>query len=259
VTGGDGDGGDVLDILGIGFGPSNLALAIALDELGPAAPRALFLEKQARFGWHRGMLLDDATMQVSFFKDLVTMRNPTSDFSFLCYLRSAGRLVEFVNHKTLFPLRIEFHDYFRWAAERMRHLVRYSAEVISIEPVRADGRVAFFDVLTREQADVLVVRRARNICVATGLQPRLPADALTSDRVWHNVDLIGRAAQLAADPPRRVVVVGAGQSAAETVAYLHRRFADAEICATPRPTTARTRTGSSTRTRSTCTTRRRRT
>ena len=29
------------------------------------------------------MLIDDATMQVSFLKDLVTLRNPGSDFTFL--------------------------------------------------------------------------------------------------------------------------------------------------------------------------------
>lgn len=37
------------------------------------------------------MLIDDATMQVSFLKDLVTLRNPASEFSFLCYLQSKGR------------------------------------------------------------------------------------------------------------------------------------------------------------------------
>lgn len=51
---------------------------------------ARFLEQQPRFGWHRGMLIDNATMQVSFLKDLVTLRNPTSGFSFLCYLQSRG-------------------------------------------------------------------------------------------------------------------------------------------------------------------------
>ena len=64
------------------------------------------------------MLIEDATMQVSFLKDLVTMRNPTSAFSFVSYLHERGRLVDFINHKTLFPLRIEFHDYLEWAARR---------------------------------------------------------------------------------------------------------------------------------------------
>jgi L-ornithine N5-oxygenase len=73
------------------------------------------------------MLLDDATMQVSFVKDLVTMRDPTSDFSFLAYLHKKGRLVDFINHKILYPLRVEFHDYLEWAASRVDHLVHYDA------------------------------------------------------------------------------------------------------------------------------------
>ena len=101
---------DVYDVLGIGFGPSHLALAIAIEEHNASLPpgrrlNALFLERQPRFGWHRGMLIDDATMQVSFLKDLVTLRNPTSDFSFLCFLREQDRLIDFLNQKTLFPLR----------------------------------------------------------------------------------------------------------------------------------------------------------
>jgi L-ornithine N5-oxygenase len=122
-------GPETYDVVGVGFGPANLALAIAVAEYN-AQPdttpvRSLFLERQKQFGWHRGMLIDDATMQVSFLKDLVTMRNPTSDFSFLSYLHHADRLVDFINQKSLFPLRIEFHDYLEWAAARFSDEVRY--------------------------------------------------------------------------------------------------------------------------------------
>ncbi|GAA4516765.1 lysine N(6)-hydroxylase/L-ornithine N(5)-oxygenase family protein [Nonomuraea ferruginea] len=229
------------DILGIGFGPSNLALAIALAEHNARVPeserlRVGFLEKQHDFGWHRGMLLDDATMQVSFLKDLVTMRDPASDFSFLCFLKQSGRLVDFLNHKTLFPLRIEFHAYFEWAAARMRDLVEYSAEVVSVEPVTGEGgEVHAFDVIVRdpERPERTFIRRARNLCVATGLEPHLPPGTVVSDRVWHNSELLPRvsALQEAGTPVRRALVLGAGQSAAETADYLHRTFDQAEICA----------------------------
>lgn len=228
----------VYDVLGVGFGPSNLALAIAVEEHNRDAAadeqvNALFLEKQPSFGWHRGMLIDDATMQVSFFKDLVTLRDPTSDFSFLCYLKAKGRLVHFLNQKSLFPLRVEFHDYFEWAASRLERAVRYSAEVVSIEPVEIDGEIAYFDVISNEgdDPDELVVRRARNICVATGLQPSMPADAPRSERVWHNRDLLPKVEEFKDTPVRRAIVVGAGQSAAESVSYLHRNFPQAEVCA----------------------------
>ncbi|MFE0054543.1 lysine N(6)-hydroxylase/L-ornithine N(5)-oxygenase family protein [Streptomyces sp. NPDC059003] len=234
------DGSDVTyDVLGIGFGPSNLALAIAVEEHNARSAeedriRAGFLEKQPRFGWHRGMLIDDATMQVSFLKDLVTMRDPTSSFSFLCYLRERDRLVDFLNQKTLFPLRIEFHDYLEWAAARVSDLVEYSAEVVAVRPVTEGGDVTCFDVVSRDPADPerTVVRRTRSICVATGLAPHLPPDMVRSDRVFHNSELIPRVAGLheSGTPVRRAVVLGAGQSAAETVDYLHRHFPDAEIC-----------------------------
>jgi L-ornithine N5-oxygenase len=226
--------GTIYDVLGIGFGPSNLALAVAVEEHNRRVPadeevRAGFLEKQPRFGWHRGMLIDDATMQVSFLKDLVTMRDPTSGFSFLCYLRERGRLVDFLNQKTLFPLRIEFHDYFEWAAGQVRHLVDYSTEVISVEPVTVDGEVRWFDVISGDGT----VRRARNICLATGMEPHLPPGTELSDRVWHNSQLVPRVKALAGTgaPVRRAVVLGAGQSAAEAVDYLHRSFPEAEVCA----------------------------
>ncbi|MGW0911835.1 lysine N(6)-hydroxylase/L-ornithine N(5)-oxygenase family protein [Streptomyces sp. NPDC002784] len=227
------------DVLGIGFGPSNLALAIALHEHGVTSRegdgfRAGFLERQPRFGWHRGMLIDDATMQVSFLKDLVTMRDPTSDFSFLCYLRDRGRLVDFLNQKTLFPLRIEFHDYFEWAADRVAHLVEYGAEVVSVRPVTEAGEVRWFDVTSRDPAapERTTVRRTRTLCVATGLEPHLPPDAVLSERVWHTSELLPRVDQLRCErtPVRRAFVLGAGQSAAEAVDYLHRSFPEAEIC-----------------------------
>ncbi|MCX2954039.1 lysine N(6)-hydroxylase/L-ornithine N(5)-oxygenase family protein [Lentzea sp. NEAU-D7] len=206
----------VLDLAGIGFGPSNLALAIAVEE-HELPVRARFFERQPRFGWHRGMLLEDATMQVSFLKDLVTLRNPTSSFSFLCYLRDRGRLIDFVNHKNLFPLRKEFHDYFEWAAERVGHHVSYGAEVSGVRAVD-DG---FEFTVGGQQV------RTRNLVLATGLEANLPDGIETSDRIWHNKDLLTRVDTL--DDPRQVVVVGAGQSAAEAVAFFHDRFPQAEV------------------------------
>lgn len=224
----------VHDLVGVGFGPSNLALAVAVAEHNARAlpgdeVDALFLERQPRFGWHRGMLVDGATMQVSFLKDLVTMRNPTSDFSFVAYLHATGRLIDFINHKVFFPLRAEFHDYLEWAAGRVGHLVRYGCEVVAVEPVTEDGRIVALDVVVTGADGTTDVHRARNVVLAPGLRPRLPENAPVGERVWHNAELVHRVG--ATDPAtvRTAVVVGAGQSAAETADYLHRRFPEAEI------------------------------
>ncbi|MFG3257094.1 lysine N(6)-hydroxylase/L-ornithine N(5)-oxygenase family protein [Streptomyces sp. NPDC048172] len=239
-----GDTPTVHDLIGIGFGPSNVAMAIALHEHNARAGRdeavtGHFFEQQPRFGWHRGMLIDDATMQVSFLKDLVTLRNPASEFSFLCYLKSRGRLVDFINHKSLFPLRVEFHDYFEWAAAQVGDMVSYGHEVVGVTPVVRDGSdgpdgdVEFLDVTVRS-GEGLEVHRTRNLVIGTGLRPLMPEGVERGDRVWHNSELLKRIDALEGQEgaaPSRFVVVGAGQSAAENVAYLSRRFPEAEVCA----------------------------
>ncbi|MFJ4535196.1 lysine N(6)-hydroxylase/L-ornithine N(5)-oxygenase family protein [Streptomyces tibetensis] len=229
------DASPVHDLIGIGFGPSNVAMAIALREHntrvgGQEAITAHFFEQQPRFGWHRGMLIDDATMQVSFLKDLVTLRNPASEYSFLCYLQSKGRLIDFINHKNLFPLRVEFHDYFEWAAAQVEDMVSYGHEVVGVAPVTRDGVVDHLEVTVRSGGG-LEVHRARNLVIGTGLRPLMPDGVERGERVWHNSELLAKVDDLEGTSPSRFVVVGAGQSAAENVAYLHRRFPEAEVCA----------------------------
>ncbi|HEU5110023.1 MAG TPA: lysine N(6)-hydroxylase/L-ornithine N(5)-oxygenase family protein [Micromonosporaceae bacterium] len=219
--------GSVYDVVGVGFGPSNLALAIAMRESGTRW-RGTFLEKQSRFGWHRGMLIDTATMQVSFLKDLVTLRDPTSPFSFVSYLHQKQRLPSFINHKTLFPTRVEFHDYLEWAAAAFVDCVEYGSTVVDVLPVHVDGRLAFLDVVA-ERAGSRIVRRTRNLVLAAGLVPRVPADAPTTANVWHSHELLDRMRAVPRDSALTVTVVGAGQSAAEVTEYVHRCFGRAEV------------------------------
>ncbi|MBC6461250.1 lysine N(6)-hydroxylase/L-ornithine N(5)-oxygenase family protein [Actinomadura sp. HBU206391] len=233
----------VHDLVGIGFGPSNLALAIALREHNAEADEtidAVFFEKQPAFGWHRGMLIEGTTMQVSFLKDLVTVRNPASEFGFLSYLQAKGRLVDFINHKTMFPSRVEFHDYLEWAASRFTDQVRYDSEVVSVSPVTVDGTAEYLDVVVRRgggaaqtgraaSSTELTTCRTRNLVIAAGLDPVLPAGVVAGEKVWHSHELLTRLPELA--DPRRILVVGAGQSAAEVTEHLHTTFPATEVCA----------------------------
>jgi L-ornithine N5-oxygenase len=218
----------VLDVVGVGFGPANLGLAIAVAERNARSERPispLFLERQEAFGWHRGMLIPDARMQVAFLKDLATLRNPTSSFGFVSYLAARGRLVDFVNRQTFFPTRVEFHDYLSWAAAHFDDVVSYGTTVEKIEPT-GDGLLAVTG--RRGGEPVRVVARA--VVIATGLAPALPDGVEAGERIWHNSRLVQGVAKLATGPaPRRFVVVGAGQSAAESVDYLHRSFPDADV------------------------------
>lgn len=230
------DESPVYDVIGVGFGPSNLALAIAIEEhntrFGNVEPiSARFFERQPAFGWHRGMLIDDATMQVCFLKDLVTLRNPVSEFGFVSYLHSKNRLLDFINHKSLFPLRVEFHDYLEWAAAKVKDLVSYGIDITTVQPVTRDGVVVGFDVVAGSTALGQTVHRTRNLVFAMGLEPTLPAAARLSPRIWHTGQLLPGIERLAGTEPSRFVVVGAGQSAAEATAFLHRSFPKSEVCA----------------------------
>jgi L-ornithine N5-oxygenase len=110
----------IKDMIGVGFGPSNLALAIALEELAESrghALDALFIDKQQDYRWHGETLATQSELQISFLKDLVSLRNPTSPYSFVNYLHQKQRLADFINLGTFYPCRLEYNDYLRWAAE----------------------------------------------------------------------------------------------------------------------------------------------
>lgn len=246
----DGEGEEVYDIVGVGFGPSNLALAIAVEEHNEAAApgeclRLLCCEKRGGSQWHPGMLLPDASMQVSFLKDLVTLRNPCSPYTFVNFLRSVDRLVEFTNRGATAPLRIEFAAYLRWVAERLDHYASLGTEVLAVAPIDSGG--SLFGVTVRRRGAVSTLR-ARNVVVAAGLQPRLPvlggagasgasgaseaSEALTAGpRVWHSNDYLHRIGEVAARADRvgDLVVVGSGQSAIEVALDAYERVPDALI------------------------------
>ncbi len=219
------DDSATFDVVGVGFGPSNLALAIAIedhnrDSAAPERITSCFIEKQSRFGWHRGMLLPGTTMQISFLKDLVTQRDASSRYSFLNYLSERGRLHHFINQQTFFPTRIEFHDYLEWAAAHVDAPVLYGAQVSGVRQI---GDV--FEVSVSGRAPVL----ARNVVLAGGLRAKLPEGVTPSARVFHNHLLLDQLRVLPTPAHHRFVVVGAGQSAAEVAAYLHDSYPESEI------------------------------
>ncbi|WP_430330887.1 lysine N(6)-hydroxylase/L-ornithine N(5)-oxygenase family protein [Rhodococcus sp. ACT016] len=221
---------ETLDVVGIGFGPSNLALAIAIEEHNADCHpderiAARFFEKQSEFGWHRGMLLDGATMQIAFPKDLVTFRNPRSGYSFFSYLHDRGRLVDFVNHQTFFPTRVEFQDYLQWAAARVDADIRYGTAVAAVEGIDEEGVVDRFAI---SLSDGTVVH-ARNVVVGAGLRERMPEWATASARCFHNHQFLFRIVAMPEPVHQRFVVLGAGQSAAEVVQYLHSNYPEAEV------------------------------
>lgn len=141
----------VHDLIGVGFGPSNIALAIALQERAQAqgALEVLFLDKQGDYRWHGNTLVSQSELQISFLKDLVSLRNPTSPYSFVNYLHKHDRLVDFINLGTFYPCRMEFNDYLRWVASHFQEQSRYGEEVLRIEPMLSAGQVEALRVISR--------------------------------------------------------------------------------------------------------------
>jgi L-ornithine N5-oxygenase len=175
----------------------------------------LLIERSETVAWQRGMLLPWTQAQVSFLKDLATLRDPRSRFSFLNYLHSVDRLNEFVNLGTSTPYRVEISDYLQWAANSLVNVrIEYGRECAGIEPVTdSDGVLTGW--LTR-LADGSTIG-SRFLSVGVGREPRVPEPfaALPARRVIHSTQYLPRIGELSKDLPYHVVVVGGAQSAAE--------------------------------------------
>lgn len=211
------------DLIGVGFGPSNLALAIALEEqLGwdQLHRRVLFLEKESTSRWHPGLMLPGATLQVSFLKDLVTLRNPTSQHTFVNYLKHQGRLDEFVNVRTFFPSRNEFAGYIKWVADHFSRLVRYDSAVKIVTPLR--DRPGGPVVALRIEKETGETFDCRNIVAASGGTPMIPHAfrPTLGPRVFHSSEFLVRIPPPDALRGATVAVVGSGQSSGEVLHYL---------------------------------------
>jgi len=226
----------VHDLIGIGFGPSNLALAIALQERGEVAGAldVLFLDKQADYRWHGNTLVTQSELQISFLKDLVTLRNPTSPFSFVNYLKQHGRLVDFINLGTFYPCRMEYNDYLRWVAGQFGEQSRYGEEVTAIEPVLHNNKVEALRVLSRDTQGQSHVRTTRSVVVSPGGTPRIPeafAGLKNDGRVFHHSQYLERMAKQACvnGKPMRIAIIGGGQSAAEAFIDLNDSFPSVQV------------------------------
>ncbi|GAA4726441.1 SidA/IucD/PvdA family monooxygenase [Nocardioides endophyticus] len=187
------------DFIGIGVGPFNLGLACltdAVDELD-----GVFLEARDELAWHPGMMLDDATLQVPFLADLVTMADPSSRWSFLCYLKETGNLYPFYIRESFYPLRREYDEYCRWAAEQLES-VRFGQAVTRVDH---DGSSYVVTTSTGEQY------RGRRLVLGVGTKPRVP-EALQGMGI-HSADYLLHKHEL--QRLGSITIVGSGQSAAE--------------------------------------------
>lgn len=227
------DTNEILEILGVGFGPSNMAIAVALKDANKKS-NYLFLEAKKKFEWHSGMIMPEGQLQVPFFRDLATLRDPKSPHTFLNYLHEKKRLDLFINLRTFYPSRMEYHDYLTWISKKFHDVVRYSHIVSSIEPVIIKGLCTYFSVhgknlLKNEEFCFF----AKNIILGVGLSPNIPdcARLINDDRIIHTSNFSKQINMQFTNKKKKFhfIVVGAGQSAAESTQYLLNRYPNARI------------------------------
>lgn len=209
-----------VDVLGIGFGPANIATAIAIEELGVDVS-AVFLERRPGPSWQSAMMLDGSDIQHNAVRDLALPRNPRSRYTFLNYLFEHERLFEYLNVGLPFPLRKDYARYVIWAAEQFAGQVRYGSAVTTLDTVTEAGE----DLVEATLSDGSVIR-ARAAVVAPGRAPRIPAvfQGVDDPRVFHLTDYLNRVGELTRVERPRVAVIGASQSAVELTIDLDKRL-----------------------------------
>ncbi|MFJ2212281.1 lysine N(6)-hydroxylase/L-ornithine N(5)-oxygenase family protein [Streptomyces sp. NPDC101062] len=218
------------DLVGIGIGPFNLALAALADGIpgpvgipGPDGARSplttAFFDQSPAFHWHPGLLINGATLQVPFLADLVTLADPASPWSFLSYLKARDRLFPFYFAERFHIQRAEYDAYCRWVSEHLPGL-HFGHQV---DAVRWNGERDLFEVdFTQLDPDgeVEALGRAytRHIALGIGTEPYVPdplrplVDAPTVP-VVHSADYLDQRDRLLA--AGHITVIGSGQSGAE--------------------------------------------
>lgn len=197
------------DLVGIGVGPFNLGLGALLAD-DSADIDVQFLEQKPAFNWHKDMLIEETTLEVPFFADLVTMVDPTNRYSYLNYLREKNRLYEFYFYEEFFIPRREYNAYCRWVADQLPSL-QFNRCVTDVTERDDSFEIEAVDPETGEQATYT----ADDMVVGIGTQPHVPkqfTEYLGRD-VFHSSSYLDRRGRcLDADS---VTIVGSGQSAAE--------------------------------------------
>lgn len=199
----------IYDIIGVGIGPFNLGLA-ALAETNTAL-KCLFIDQNASFNWHQGMMLKGTKLQVPFHADLVTLADPRNKFSFLSYLQAKRRLFRFTIREEYFPLRKEYNDYCNWVAEQLRNL-RFSVQCMDIQ-YNSDKDYYLVNCMQLPWGNNLQFK-CKHLVIGIGTSPYIPS--------FVDKDLKGvihtsqyRYHKAAMADSQRITIIGSGQSAAE--------------------------------------------
>ena len=199
-------------VLGAGFGPANLSLAVTLDECGYSGSTR-FIERAPGFQWQDEQLLNGTDIQNSPFRDLVMPRNPHSPYSFVKYLYGCGQLTEYLHLNAKFPLRREYAGYLAWVADAFEDSIDYGRSAVRLSLAECGNTEVF-----RMETDGGRQYLGETFVLGTGRSPRIPPvfrDGL-GPTVFHSTKYLTSFGALG-DRKVRVAVVGGSQSAIEIV------------------------------------------
>ncbi len=219
---------EFFDVVGVGFGPANIAVAIALEELN-ALLKVKFLESGASTIWQKGMLFDGSDIQNHPLRDLVTPSNPRSKYTFTNYLFENNRLFQHLNLGMYFPFRLEYAQYVEWVSAHFEHMVNYNTSVAKVTVMEAaNGRGIGYEVLDNRGN----LYKTRSVILATGRTPYIPrpfthcSPGLVRHITGYQeaVDEMIRKKKNA-----RICVVGSSQSAVEAILHLGDTYPEAHI------------------------------
>ena len=193
------------DLIGIGTGPFNLSLAAMLKKTDL---KYKFFERNSSLNWHSEIIFDDSLMQTSYFKDLVTSVDPTSEFSFMNYLVANGLFYVFMNTGRTVVSRKEYEQYLRWAALRLEEKINFNHNVKEIH-----YRNHQFEIISEINGEIKK-EFSKNICIGSGLTQRIPSFA--KDKLSKNL-FHAKSKELALMnlEDKNVVIIGGGQTGIE--------------------------------------------
>lgn len=218
---------NIFDVVGIGFGPANIALAIAAEEL-ESNLKMIFLERNAAAGWQEEMLLPESDIQNHPLRDLVTPRNPRSRYTFVNFLFEHNRLFEHLNLPLAHPLRLEYRQYVTWVADHFAKHVRYNSNVNTITPIRDNDAITAYEISYNDGKKLF----AKSIVLAPGRTPHTPPefDAIDDPRVIHLTQFLGafREVQRTVTHPR-IAIVGGSQTAVELLLHVANNLPTGEV------------------------------
>ncbi|MCX5357040.1 lysine N(6)-hydroxylase/L-ornithine N(5)-oxygenase family protein [Streptomyces mirabilis] len=187
-------------VLAIGAGPANLSLAALAEPLEDIS--VTILEARDSVSWHPGLLWSNSRLQVDGIKDLVSLIDPRSEFSFMNFLHEEGRLYRHLIASKEYVSRAEFDQYFSWVAGRLD--VHLGTTVKSIEH---DG--CCFLVETNSGT-----WEAETLVIGVGQAPFVPdcAQEALGPGTWHSVYHLKDGMPVG---DKHVLLVGGGQSSGE--------------------------------------------